>query len=248
MVNSHIQMPRLVMNNFTDENGLLYFFDIENGKIRRGYPKTMYTEKGYFSDYVEDFLGAEVESMLGELLKFIKDTEFEAGDEPPVQYRDIAFSYVYSLLARSPSFQTELNSNSVFFQFFPRRDQHDIAAHDGYLMAQEKRILQQYHISFLVNKSTEELVLPTGGLTQCKNRIICPVTPRRAIVLDDIHIEEEEGKNFVAVYEVDDQEVIHMINQLSLVQEMKRDKKYVISSNKNLLQNIIGEVVKIREE
>jgi len=51
----------------------------------------------------------------------------------------------------------------------------------------------------------------------------------------------------MAVYEVDDQEVIHMINQLSLIQEMKRDKKYVISRNKNLLQNIIGEVVEIKE-
>lgn len=248
MVNSHIQMPKQIMKNFTDENGLLYFFDIENGKIRRGYPKTMYTEVGYYSYYVEGFLGAEVESNLGELLKFIKDTEFETGDEPPAQYRDIAFNYVYSLLARSPSFQVELNSNSVFFQFFSKRDQHDIAAHDGYLMAQEKSILQQYQISFLVNKSTEELVLPTGGLTQCKNRIICPVTPRRAIVLDDIHIEEEEGKNFLAVYEVDDQEVVHMINQLSFIQEMNRDKKYVISSNKNLLQNIIGEVGEIRED
>ena len=61
---------------------IVIFFDIENGKILRGYPKTMYTEVGYYSDYVEGFLGAEVESNLGELLKFIKDTEFETGDEP----------------------------------------------------------------------------------------------------------------------------------------------------------------------
>src|SRR5574344_7276 len=100
MVNSHIQMPRQIMNNFTNENRQIYFYDCENKTIHRGYPKTVYTEKGYFSDYVEGFLGAEIESDLGKLLKFVKETEFKIGDEPPVQYREIAFNYVYSLLAR----------------------------------------------------------------------------------------------------------------------------------------------------
>lgn len=112
MVNSHIQMPKQVMKNFTNDNGQLYFYDFKTEDI--GHPKTMYTEKGYFSDYVEDFLGANVESDLGKLIKFIKESDFEAGDVPPVQYGDIAFNYVYSLIARSPSFLKELNSNSVF--------------------------------------------------------------------------------------------------------------------------------------
>jgi hypothetical protein len=241
MVNSHIQMPKQVMKNFTNEHGQFYFYDFENKKVRMGHPKTLYTERGYFSDDVEDFLGAEVESDLGALLKFIKETEFEAGDEPPLQYGDIAFNYVYSLLARSPSFQEELNSNSVFYQLFSKRDQHDIAAHDGYLMAKEKNILRQYSISFLDNKTSEKLVLPTGGMTPCNNRIFCPVTPRRAIVLDDIRMEEEDGKSIVAVYEIADQEVIHLINRMSFIQEMKRDKKYVISLEKDLLLYLVDE-------
>jgi hypothetical protein len=248
MVNSHIQMPRQIMNNFTNENRQIYFYDCENKTIHRGYPKTVYTEKGYFSDYVEGFLGAEIESDLGKLLKFVKETEFKIGDEPPVQYREIAFNYVYSLLARSPSFQEELNCNSTFFQLFSKRDRHDIAAHDGYLMAQEKNILRQYRISFLDNKSSEELVLPTGGLTQCKIKIICPVTPRRAIVLDDISIEEEDERNLVAVYEIVDQEVIHRINQMSFIGEMKRDNKYIVSSDKGLLQSILDEVRTVYSE
>lgn len=235
-------MPKQVMKNFTNDNGQLYFYDFETGDIHIGHPKTMYTEKGYFSDYVEDFLGANVESDLGKLIKFIKESDFEAGDVPPVQYGDIAFNYVYSLIARSPSFLKELNSNSVFYQFFSLTDQHDIAAHDGFLAAQEKNILRQYRLSFMVNKSAEEIVLPTGGLTQCKYKIICPVTPKRAIVLDDIQVVEEDGNNIVAVYEVEDQDVIHMINQMSFVQEMKRDKKYVISGDRMLLQRILDEV------
>lgn len=230
------------MKNFTNDNGQLYFYDFKTEDIHIGHPKTMYTEKGYFSDYVEDFLGANVESDLGKLIKFIKESDFEAGDVPPVQYGDIAFNYVYSLIARSPSFLKELNSNSVFYQFFSLTDQHDIAAHDGFLAAEEKNILRQYQISFLVNKSTEEIVLPTGGLTQCKYKIICPVTPKRAIVLDDIQLVEEDGNNIVAVYEVEDQDVIHMINQMSFVQELKRDKKYVISGDRELLQRISNEL------
>jgi hypothetical protein len=186
-------------------------------------------------------LGAEVESDLGALLKFIKETEFEAGDEPPLQYRDIAFNYVYSLLVRSPSFQKALSSNSVFYQFFSKRDQHDIAAHNGYLMAQEKNILRQYSISFLDNNTSEKLVLPTGGMTQYNNRIFCPVTPRRAIVFDDIQMEEEDGKSIIAVYKIADQEAIHLINRMSFIQEMKRDKKYVISLEKDLLLYLVHE-------
>ena len=247
MVNSHIQMPRQVMKNFTNENGQLYFYDFATGDIHMGHPKTMYTEKGYFSDYVEDFLGANVESDLGKLIKFIKESDFEVGDEPPVQYGDIAFNYVYSLIARSPSFLKELNSNSVFYQFLPLTDQHDVAAHDGLIMAREKNILRQYRISFLVNKSSEEIVLPTGGLTQYKYKIICPVTPKRAIVLDDIQV-IEEGKNIVAVYEVKDKDAIHMINQMSFIQEMKRDKKYVISGDRMLLQRLSDEVKSVQRE
>ena len=108
---------------------------------------------------------------MGKLIKFIKESDFEAGDVPPVQYGDIAFNYVCSLIARSPSFLKELNSNSVFYQFFSLTDQHDIAAHDGFLAAQEKNILRQYQISFLVNKSAEEIILPTGGLQNVNIRL-----------------------------------------------------------------------------
>ena len=191
---------------------------------------------------MEDFLGASVESNLGKLIKFIKESEFEAGDEPPEKYDDIAFDYVYSLIARSPSFLKVLNGSSVFFQFFSSLDQHDIAAHDGFKIAKEKKVLRQYQIAFLDNRSSEELVLPTGGLIQLKYKIICPVTPRRAIVLDDVHFMEEEGKNIVGVYEVEDQEVIHKINQQSFIQEMIGDKKYVISGDRIFLQNISKEL------
>lgn len=235
MVNSHIQMPKQVMKNFVNEHGQIFYYDFEKEKIGKGYPKSLYTEIGYYSDYVEDFLGAEIESELGELLTFLKNTKFELGEEPPAAYVDIAFRYIYSLIARSPSLQKEISANSVFYQFLTEIDRHDLAAHDAYLMAKERNIFQQYRISFLDNRSLENLVLPTGGITQCKKRLFCPVSPQRAIVLDDIKMEQDEKKRIVVVYEIDDFDTIHQINCLSFRQEMTRDSKYIISDNRDLI-------------
>lgn len=142
MVNSHIQMPKQVLKNFTNKNGQLFIYDFEKKIISMGYPKTVYTEWGYYSDDIETFLGCEIESDLGKLLKFIKETSFETGTELPVKYREIALKYVYSLIARSPLFQCEINNNSVFFQFLSKIEQHDIAAHDGYLLTSHQMYRQ----------------------------------------------------------------------------------------------------------
>ena len=173
----------------------------------------------------------------------MKETSFSNGENPPDDFDDIAFDYVYALLSRSPSFLKSINNNSSFFQFYSELDRHDIAAHDGYIMAKEKNLLGSYAIAFLDNSSDEELLLPTGGITQVGSRLLCPVTPRRAIVLDDIIMDSYGSTIPLAVYEISDYKTIHDINRLSVIQEQRRDGKYIVSRNKQLIEEIIDELL-----
>lgn len=240
MVDSHIQMPKLVMKNFTNSNSELFYFDFERNLVQKGHPKSLYTEYGYYSDYVEDFLSTEVESRLGVLLKYLKNASFDKDCNPPKNYEETSFIYIYYLLARSPSFLREI-CNIELFQLFDDIDKHDIAARDGLLMANKNKLLKGYEVAFFDNISDEVLVLPTSGIIQLRDKLLCPISPCRAIVYvkKKEKIEDKNDANLeIKLIETDDVDSIHQINIQAFKQEDKNDRKYVVSNNKELLSGI----------
>ena len=56
MINSHIQIPKLIFKNFHNEKQELFFCDFEKRRIDKGRAKTLYTQMGYYSDYEKSFL------------------------------------------------------------------------------------------------------------------------------------------------------------------------------------------------
>lgn len=238
-------MPKLIMKNFTNSNSELFYFDFEKALVGRGHPKSLYTKLGYYSDRVEEFLSSEVESKLGELLKYLKKTLFEKDCNPPKDYVETAFIYIYSLLSRSPSFLDEMTDSSELFQLFNGIDKHDIAAHDVLLMYNKNNLLKDYVVAFLDNISDEVMVLPTSGIIQIKDRLLCPISPYRAIVFVKMQEELDDKKDEnleIIVYEIDDVDTIHQINIQAFKQEEKNDRKYVVSNNKELLSGIKDEL------
>lgn len=130
-------MPRLILKNFHNEKQEFYYFDFLEQKIKRGHAKTFYAEQGYYSEFVEKYLSKKVESRLGVLADFLKRTNFQNGNTPPMDYEEVAYTYLYSLITRAPVFVEDMDKNSSFFQLLSAVDQHDIVAHDALEMAKK---------------------------------------------------------------------------------------------------------------
>lgn len=176
-------------------------------------------------------------NILGEVVKFIKNTSFQNNETPPMGYEDVSFTYMYSLLSRAPSLVKEMNEESPFWKLFNETDQHDIAAHDALKLAKEKNLLQGYGVAFLNNNTDEEFVLPTGGVVQYKEYLICPVSTQRAIVFDNRRsVKLHEGE--ISLFEIESEEIME-INVQAFIQEQLRDKKYVVATNRVLLEQIL---------
>lgn len=244
-VGSHVQIPRLILKNFHNENNELFYYDVDSKIIKKGHAKTFYREQGYFSDYVEGYLGKNVETPLGKLVSFLKKAEFKDGENPPLNYIDTAFTYLYSLMSRSPMLLNEINGNSSFFQLLSEQDQHDIAAHDTLIMAKERELLGVYRVAFMINRTSEEMVLPTGGITQYGSRLICPISPWRALVFDkNIRNISDENINFVTLFEVISSDEIVLINRETMTQEMCRNRKHIVATKRALLELLLKQIEK----
>lgn len=236
--NSHIQMPRLILKNFHNEKNELYYFDFSERTIRRGHAKTFYAEQGYYSEFVEKYLDKKVEARLGVLVDFLKKTNFQNGDNPPTDYEEVASTYLYSLISRAPEFVEEMKHNSSFFQLLSIVDQHDIAAHDALVMAKERHILGEYKVAFLINNTTEQFVLPAGGIVQYGTRLVCPISPWRGIVFDKHIVTKSEAE--IRLFEFQTVNEIVDINTEAVRQEQVRNKKYVVASEKEVLRNLLN--------
>ena len=49
-------MPKCVFKEFAKDNNGFYKYNIQNSVINRGFPKSTFTEEGYYSDTMEKML------------------------------------------------------------------------------------------------------------------------------------------------------------------------------------------------
>lgn len=80
MIKSHVQQPKLILKQFCNENGELYYYSFTEDTINKGHPKTLNTKMGYYSAETESFLSRSIETPLGEAIKEV------------VRYHDIPHS------------------------------------------------------------------------------------------------------------------------------------------------------------
>ena len=233
-------MPRLILKNFHNEKKEFYYFDVSEQKIKRGHAKTFYAEQGYYSEFVEKYLDKKVESRLGVLVDFLKKTNFQNGNTPPMDYEEVAYTYLYSLISRAPVFVEELKEYSCFFQLFSKVDQHDIAAHDALVMAKERHILEGYNVAFLQNNTTEQFVLPAGGIVQYGTLLVCPISPWRGLVFGKNIITRRETE--IGLFEIQTVNEIIKINTEAVKQEQLRNRKYIVASKKELLRKLLEDL------
>ena len=230
-------MPKLIMKNFINNYKCLYYYDFEKNVIKRGFPRTLYAKEDYYTLEAEHYLDNEIETRLGKLVKALKETDYDKEYIKMVINEEVAFAYLYSLLARSPKFKDDVKSKTRIAQFLEAPEQYErsFALIGGIEGAKHNRILQSnYRVTVLYNRSKEEFVLPTGGVTQIGYRLVCPVTPWIALVFDKL-----DSSSIYPLYEVDDIDQVQVINIKAMIQEKNRDCKYVISRSRELLEKLI---------
>ncbi len=91
------------------------------------------------------------------------------------------------------------------------------------------------------NMSMEEFILHTGGIIQYCNCLICPILPTKAIVIGYDADGEKENNLYMLILLVNDSHIVRKINIEAYLQELNRDRKYIVSTQKELLKSIVEE-------
>ena len=245
-INSHIQMPRFLLRRFENEQHRFFYYDIVKRFIgTNGHAKTMNTEYGYYPDEMETLLDNEIEQPFSQILTKLDTVDFE---KPTFtlnsREKNIIKLFFMSLIVRSPVFLDSINKNSIFFQFYNSSDQKAIAILYGLEESDRQKILDDYHVTLTVNKTSKPFILPISGVYSYKiNGYTCfslPVSPKIAITLFEtagIHLIEMD--NIIRLFLINIEEYIVELNGLAFRRQCSQNYGYVISPSRNTLVELL---------
>lgn len=185
-MDSHIQMPRVVLKEFVNDRHSYYKYCVLNNEITIGVPKKTYTEQDYYSEEMEQYLNQNIETPLKTLIEFAKSIsdkeDIISADSSVI---DTGWAYLKSLLARSKTCHNIFQQRLIYGQFFlSSQSQHDLAVHNTFKLAGTLLNEKEFDFSFLTNLTSMPLVLPTRGIYEFTyNQVLCliaPLSPRCA--------------------------------------------------------------------
>lgn len=241
-IDSHIQMPKLVLRRFVDEDKQFFYYDFVQKKIIRGRPESLNTEFGYYSKRGDDYLNVCIEDKFGKLLNIIDDNSFPNGKELPQNHGEVVAKYVCGLIARSPAWHKELCKEECYNRILSVQEIHDIAVIGAFRRVRRKNLFGEYKVTVLVNKTDEEWILPNGGLISEGLDLICPVSPTKAFKFQTWMPQKNNTCNTNIICEINDSSYIHDVNKKAIEQEMIRDAMYVVSRDKKYLRTLLLEM------
>jgi len=244
-VNSHIQMPRFLLARFENKNNSFFYYDVEKRFIgTNGHAKSMNTEHGYYPDAIEKYLSNELEQPFSQFLKFADSVLDKPTFEMTNVDEDNIKQFLISLIVRGPLLIDSLNKHSVFFQFFNPTDQHTIAVSRGMEESQKRKLFDDYHVTFTINKTSKPFVLPISGLYYYKlngyNHIGLPVSPTVAITLIEsagIPFIDKEG--ITRMYRITQEKHVMKFNGFAFKEQCEQKYGYVISPTKDALEELL---------
>ncbi len=245
-MDSHILIPKQTFKEFLKNYEFYYKYDVLHKKITKGFPKTTFTEKDYYSVGMEKKLNRYIETPLKELLNFcrnftISKSENIIVDEPLL---DIAWTYFKSLIARNPKMCKSVSEHSVFFQFLTSQEQHDITVDLTMANLEKQDFSQKLDISFLINETNIPFVLPTRGMYEhIINNVMCyavPINPYVCLYFKEKGrlIHEKDDKNSYFLISKDMDEIVHQLNEFAFIKQNNDGIGYVVSSDKSILEDL----------
>lgn len=246
-MNSHITVPKCVLKQFALDKDGFYKYDVKTKIISRGYPKTTFTEEGYYSELIEGVLCDTIETPLSKLFEYVKG--FNNCSLPliiPADILEISINYFRSLIARSPILCESVNNGSFFFQFTNSQVKHDITL--CYALQEEKmdELIDKFELTFMINETDTPFVLPIRGLYEFRiNNVLCiniPLNPKCALMLKEkdkrIHTNIDE-KNVITVLPSGYDDVVDKINSFAIQRQKEDGFGYVVCNIKNVLAELV---------
>lgn len=248
-MDSHITIPRRVFKEFINKNKFYYAYSVKTGHIGKSYPKSTYTQEGYYSDQMERALNRYVEQNLPKLLAFVRDIPNRAS--PIILSNDlkkIAWTYVRSLIARSPMLHEGVAKDSGAIRLLSEQDQHDVVVDYAMRNGNMDELIDKFELSFISNQTKTEFVIPTRGLYEVTLGdalcIIVPINPYGGIMLKEkgksIH-EYNVGKNELIVLPKGFDDVVDQFNGKAFRVQLQDGIGYVICRDRKLLEKLLKE-------
>lgn len=235
-MNSHRLLPECILKNFAN-NGRLFGYDVIKGTYSDTSAKQFNTEANYYSAAMEQQLSKNIERPLGILVSNLKK-EFDS-QQISIKKRNVRtiYNYIYSLLARSPNMFNSVYNGLLFKEFFTLQQVHDFTVADAFNLMQQDNFLNSYKITFLFNRTADEILLSSDGYTQYQSGqeivLIVPVSPKIAFML-------YQG---TGVY---DGKIVHAnteyllrLNTITIEQQRQRKQGYVLASEREQLVKVI---------
>lgn len=250
-MNSHIQLPKQILNQFRDEtrsDKKVCYLDIPTGEIFYKSAGLLGTAPNYFSRRGEHFWDRTVESSLGVLTKKVRMFCSGESDILNLTQNDIFLTkrYIKAAAVRSGIAHDSMMKNSFTAQFCSDQENHDdLSAFGMKSVGMFDYLLEELSFTIMVNKTERSLVvprncfytLPFGG----KSAIVAPISPKAALFLLSAEVLNVIGEGYAVI---DDSNQIAQMNLRALVDEYIYNGAFVASNCKSELlplQQYLGE-------
>ena len=247
-MNSHIQMPRVLLKRFHNNNNRFFYYDIEKRIVgNNGTAKSTNTQLDYYSQQTEDYFRDVIETPFGELLTYIEKTGIDRETfSISSSAKQIIKNFMFALIARGPSFSNQMNREENFWQAFPAQFQHDFISKNGIIIAQENDLLSEYIVTFMLNKTTIPFVLSMDGIynyTLNGHSVInLPIAPNVTVSLihESYSSRVIHKDNSISMFELTRPDDITLMNGCAFSTQLKRNWGYVICSEREELDRLVS--------
>lgn len=244
VVNSHVQLPLLLLKNFRTGDDL-YILTPNDKTIKRKSARKYNTIIGYYSKWFEDYLSNNYESIISELIYKIEPFVYRKVDEIELENLSEKINKLFFMaLFRNPNEIKEINKNSYTSILFDGGIKPEDVALTCEKMAMD--ILKKYKPLLVVNTLSENFVtikcLFSGLSLKEGNFLFAPLHPKFgiAMVSEDYYsqiIKESGNGTFIVVNTI---EGLYKINQNIYHSALVNDTEVI--GIKEDLENLLKQV------
>lgn len=256
-INSHIQIPRFILEYFTDSKNSLHQLDVKTMRISLGHARTMNTKKGYYSNETEKLMNILSETPFAKLLAEIVQIDFGSSVyELPESFEKDVKSFFALLAARGPYMYDMIKKNSLYLHLFPIKDEEKPDFSVREIMSNEHhKVFDGYSVVLAENRSDISFVLPMCAFYSIqlwkKDALVFPATPNYAFILlpnDAVH--HMQNNDIRKILLLDTESFVRTFNLTAFRQQKQYNYHdylgygWVVSNNRQTLEYLVEDIKK----
>lgn len=244
MAGDHIQIPKSILERFSDKQKKIYAMDI-NKKIEHKLISEVNTKIGYYNEYVEKYVLKKREDAFGIIRKTINAFLKGKGTiELSKKNNDIIIDYFCITIFRSEETIKEMEKQSVAMKLIDGEPQNIIFSFYDRCISEVKKNLSNLYFNILENTSSIDFVIPQKQFYHCIQeggtvQYIMPISPRLAITLNT-NIEKYIVDDKVLIQKVKTDEHLDILNIMAIKDEFKENKKMVYAKKQETLERYVN--------